>query len=76
MLSDFLRSEDLCFTLQHEFAPRINITDFEVMYSDGGRPLGLVGPTLGGCLLQVAFVMREGHVRVISARIAHWRRLG
>lgn len=33
--------------------------------------LGLVGPTLGGRLLQVAFVMREGQVRVISARIAH-----
>ncbi len=38
MLSDFLRSEDLCFTIQHEIAPRINITDFEVMYSEGGRP--------------------------------------
>ena len=39
MLSDFLRSEDLCFTIQHEIAPRINITDFEVMHSEGGRPL-------------------------------------
>lgn len=33
--------------------------------------LGLVGPTLGGRLLQVAFVLREGRVRVISARTAH-----
>lgn len=33
--------------------------------------LGLVGPTLDGRLLQVAFVLREGRVRVISARPAH-----
>lgn len=33
--------------------------------------LGLVGPTIGGKLLQVAFVLREGRVRVISARPAH-----
>jgi uncharacterized DUF497 family protein len=33
--------------------------------------LGLVGPTLGGRLLQIAFVLREGRVRAISARPAH-----
>ena len=33
--------------------------------------LGIVGPTLDGKLLQVAFVLREGRVRVISARPAH-----
>ena len=33
--------------------------------------LGLVGPTLSGRILQVAFVLREGRVRVISARPAH-----
>ena len=33
--------------------------------------LGVVGPTLDGRLLQVAFVLREGRVRVISARTAH-----
>jgi len=33
--------------------------------------LGLVGPTLDKRLLQVAFVLREGRVRVISARPAH-----
>lgn len=33
--------------------------------------LGLVGPTLNGRLLQIAFVLREGRVRVISARPAH-----
>ena len=33
--------------------------------------LGLVGPNLDGRLLQVAFVIREGRVRVISARPAH-----
>lgn len=32
---------------------------------------GLVGPTLEGRLLQVAFVLRKGRVRVISARPAH-----
>lgn len=33
--------------------------------------LGIVGPSSSGRLLQVAFVLREGHVRVISARPAH-----
>lgn len=33
--------------------------------------LGLIGPTLNGKLLQIAFVLREGRVRVISARPAH-----
>jgi len=33
--------------------------------------LGLVGPTMGGRLLQVAFVLRDGRVRPISARPAH-----
>ena len=33
--------------------------------------LGVVGPALSGRLLHVAFVLREGRVRVISARIAH-----
>jgi uncharacterized DUF497 family protein len=33
--------------------------------------LGLVGPSVNGKLLQVAFTLREGRVRVISARSAH-----
>ncbi len=33
--------------------------------------LGLVGPNLRGRLLQAAFILREGRVRVISARPAH-----
>jgi uncharacterized DUF497 family protein len=33
--------------------------------------LGLIGPTLNGKFLQIAFVLREGRVRVISARPAH-----
>jgi uncharacterized protein len=33
--------------------------------------LGLVGPAVSGRLLQVAFVLRGGRVRVISARPAH-----
>jgi uncharacterized DUF497 family protein len=33
--------------------------------------LGLVGPSLTGRLLQVAFVLRGGRVRVISVRPAH-----
>ncbi len=33
--------------------------------------LGLVGPTLNGRMLQIAFVLRGGRVRVISARVAH-----
>ena len=32
--------------------------------------LGLVGPSLNGKLLQVAFTLREGRVRVISSRPA------
>ncbi len=33
--------------------------------------LGIVGPSLNGKLLQIAFGLREGRVRVISARPAH-----
>jgi hypothetical protein len=33
--------------------------------------LGLVGPNISGRMLQVAFVLREGRVRVISARPAN-----
>lgn len=33
--------------------------------------LGIVGPTFTGRMLQVVFVLREGRVRVISARPAH-----
>lgn len=33
--------------------------------------LGVVGPSLTGKLLQIAFVLREGRVRVISSRPAH-----
>lgn len=33
--------------------------------------LGLVGPSRSGRLLQIAFTLREGKVRVISARPAH-----
>ena len=33
--------------------------------------LGLIGPTINGRLLQVAFALRDGRVRVISARPAH-----
>jgi uncharacterized DUF497 family protein len=33
--------------------------------------LGIIGPTFSGRLLQVVFVLREGRVRIISARPAH-----
>lgn len=33
--------------------------------------LGLVGPSLNGRLLQIAFALRDGRVRIISARPAH-----
>ena len=33
--------------------------------------LGVVGPTLSGKLLQVAFTLREGRVRPISSRPAN-----
>ncbi len=32
--------------------------------------LGIVGPTLSGKILQVAFTLRDGRVRPISARLA------
>ncbi len=35
--------------------------------------LGIVGPSITGRLLQVAFTLRDGRVRVISARPAHWK---
>ena len=37
-MDDFLRSDDICFTIQKEIAPLIEITDFEEMYQEGGRP--------------------------------------
>jgi len=33
--------------------------------------LGIVGPTFSGRMLQEVFVLREGRVRIISARPAH-----
>lgn len=33
--------------------------------------LGIVGPSITGKFLQVVFILREGRVRVISARPAH-----
>ena len=33
--------------------------------------LGIVRPSLSGRLVQIAFVLREGRVRVISSRPAH-----
>ena len=33
--------------------------------------LGIIGPDLSEKILQIVFVLREGKVRVISARIAH-----
>ena len=37
-MDDFLRSDDICFTIQKEIAPLIKISDFEEMYQEGGRP--------------------------------------
>ncbi|OFZ46033.1 MAG: hypothetical protein A2381_19420 [Bdellovibrionales bacterium RIFOXYB1_FULL_37_110] len=33
--------------------------------------LGIIGPSINGKLIQIAFTLREGRVRVISARPAH-----
>lgn len=38
MLADFLKPDDLCFTIQEEIAPKIKLEDFEDMYKGGGRP--------------------------------------
>jgi uncharacterized protein len=38
--------------------------------------LGLLGPTINDRLLQIAFVLREGRVRVISARPANKKERG
>lgn len=37
-MDDFLKSDDICFTIQNEITPLINIEDFEGMYQEGGRP--------------------------------------
>ena len=37
-MDDFLKSDDICFTIQKEIKPLINIADFEEMYQEGGRP--------------------------------------
>lgn len=64
---------------------RISIEEVEAVFRSGQalplgiqisppaneQRLGLVGPTLNGRLLHIAFVLREGRVRVISARPAH-----
>lgn len=64
---------------------KITIEDVEAVFRSGlalplgiqicppadEQRLGLVGPNLSGRLIQVAFVLREGRVRVISARPAH-----
>ena len=38
MLPDFLRADDVCYTVHKEIAPRILISDFADMYSEEGRP--------------------------------------
>jgi transposase len=38
VMDDFLKSDDICFTIQKEIKPLINISDFEGMYQEGGRP--------------------------------------
>jgi len=64
---------------------RVTIEDVESVFRSGlalplgiqisppadEQRLGLVGPNLSGRLLQIAFVLREGRVRVISARPAN-----
>lgn len=64
---------------------QITIEDIEAVFRSGlalplgiqiqplhnEQRLGLIGPTLNGRLLQVAFTLRDGRVRVISARPAH-----
>lgn len=42
----------------------------QVNSPDGEQRLGIIGPSLDGRLLQVAFILRSGKVRVISARTA------
>ena len=64
---------------------RISIEEIEAVFRSGlalplgiqicpqalEQRLGLVGPSITGRVFQVAFVLREGRVRVISARPAN-----
>ncbi len=43
----------------------------QVNSPDREQRLGIIGPNLAGRLLQIAFVLRSGKIRVISARPAH-----
>lgn len=43
----------------------------QISPAHGEQRLGLVGPSVSGKLLQIAFTLRDGRVRVISARSAH-----
>ena len=43
----------------------------QTSHSFNEQRLGIVGPTIDHRLLQIAFVLRGGRVRVISARPAH-----
>jgi uncharacterized DUF497 family protein len=63
----------------------ISVEEVEAVYTSGlalplgiqtappvnEQRLGLIGPTISGRVLMIAFVLREGRVRVISARPAH-----
>ncbi|HPI40951.1 MAG TPA: BrnT family toxin [Pseudobdellovibrionaceae bacterium] len=70
---------------KNEIKHKITIQEVEAVFRSGKalplglqispvaheQRLGLVGPTLDGRLLQIAFTLRDGRVRVISARPAH-----
>lgn len=56
MHSDFLRREDICFTIHKEIAPKICLNDFEDMYREGGRPP--VSPKIMVLILVLQYIER------------------
>lgn len=55
-MDDFLKSDDICFTIQKEISPLVNIEDFEGMYQEGGRPP--VSPRLLTMVLIMQYIER------------------
>lgn len=61
-MKDFLKSDDVTFTIQKEIRPLINIEDFEEMYQEGGRP------PVSPCLLILVLIMQ--YIERLSDRAA------
>ena len=70
MHSDFLRREDICFTIQKEIAPKISLKDFEEMYREGGRPP--VSPKIMVLILILQYIERLSDRALLTIYDINW----